>query len=180
MCYCNHSKSKLNTKTNSVLVAKTVFFNCWVTSSTPTNAIFYSIIKLNYLLASNRSNQTLGWVTGFYRILPVLTGSRRANYMANPKVCSNRSTHRFQVRLVRPAGSSRVLKLWFIATHIEKRHVCWVSFYYELITYLVFFFYQNKLISLTYSLYFRRYLKLYSLSFFSYIFPLIIFSKIYL
>jgi len=30
-----------------------------------------------------------------HRFLPNLTGSRRANCMADPKVCSNRSTHRF-------------------------------------------------------------------------------------
>jgi len=43
-----------------------------------------------------------------HRFLQSLTGSRRANCIADPKVCSNRSTHRFSVR---PAGSSRVSKL---------------------------------------------------------------------
>jgi len=43
-----------------------------------------------------------------HRFLPSLTGFRWGNCMADPKVCSNRSIHRFPVR---SAGSSRVSKL---------------------------------------------------------------------
>jgi len=46
-----------------------------------------------------------------HRFLPVLTGSCRVNCMTDPNVGSNRPTHRFMVRPVRPAGPSRVLKL---------------------------------------------------------------------